>query len=1454
MPVIGIAEILVQPVFTGMQHKISKEVGPAADKAGRSAGSKMGKGMADAFAAETAGLEAEVSRLGKAVSQAETTIAASKGKLATASAAESKALGEVRVAELKLQEIRENSRAKASQVAAAEEKLEVVRARATATAAARESVERNLAKATDDLGVAQSRAAEASTALETHMSRAGDEADRAGARFGRLGALLNSVFAGNPLSRMVTSMRNDTDRAGNDFSKFANSLTSLGSKSGRNIIMVTSGISAGLATIVPAAGAAGAGMIAAAGNALALASSLSSLAGIAALVPAGLMSIGAGAGVLVTAFAGVGEALKTALDASSGAVKGANPRLAAMALDDAARSIVEAEENAAEAQESAARRVKDAKRALTKAVEAAAEAQVAAVKAVEMAERSEAKAARDVIKAQKDLVRAREDASKKVTDIGRDLEEANRKVADTALAYQEAVALYEKATADPTSSNAKLVTLENDVTRALIADRTAKQSLLDLRDEHAKAQADAVDSNEKVLDAEQRLADARQAQVDAAQDRKDAQADVVKTEKEGAEQVADAQQAITDATKAAEKSQLDAARAIEQAHRNLERVQLQQADTAALAGAKSTEAMDNLTPSAQEAVRALLLVKEQLGGIRRIAQENFFKGFAAPLLTLAGSVMPQLATGVGAIASAMGTGARMFMGSLEGALGGGVLEALLMDVAQSTAILNTGIDPVVQSFTTLGVVGMKYMPRLAQFIADVSDRFNSFIQAAAADGSLDRWIEDGIQGLKDLWSIAGSVQGIFEAINRAAESAGIVATLGGMAEALRNVESAMQGPVFQTTMATIFEGAEKGAAGLLAALGPIGDAFVRGAPAMSEFLRLGGEIAGTFLGGVFTALSDPAFGSGLVTFMEGLQVGVEATAPHLPGMAAAFGALLTALAPIAEVIGPALVQVITFFAAGLADVITFLSPLLVLIAGSPTAMGILVGVFALAVVAAGLFTAAMAVQRVIVIGAWALMSAQALIHGARMALAWVIALGPIAWVIAAVVGLAALIILNWEKISAVTTAMWQEHVKPHLDAFFKFINETLPAAFEFGVGLIRKQWEKLQEIAKAPVKFVIQKVINEGLIDGLNGVGKLMGLDPLEHVQLPKGFARGGILPGQSSWRDGDDQLVPMRRGEGVYVSEVMRDPFERARLFAMNRAAVMGRSIASVRAMFGEGLAKGGLVHPVRNSAVSQPFHGGHNGIDFAAPTGTPVEAAGPGRVSSAGWSAHGGGNEIHIDHPNGLQTWYAHLSRFAVKMGDMVRGGQRIGDVGSTGNSTGPHLHYMVMNGGWPNYVNPADYLDGGGEAGSGGWNPIAGIVDGLVAGFRSAFPAAGFSADLAIGAGRKLLDGAVGFVTGRGGKDNTGSTGLPYLHDNGGVLQPGLSTILNRTRKPEAIYNHEQNRALQTLAARGAQQVTGHGFPDAVRLVVDGQEFSAYVDRRAGSVVQSADSQTPYRRVGR
>jgi murein DD-endopeptidase MepM/ murein hydrolase activator NlpD len=108
-----------------------------------------------------------------------------------------------------------------------------------------------------------------------------------------------------------------------------------------------------------------------------------------------------------------------------------------------------------------------------------------------------------------------------------------------------------------------------------------------------------------------------------------------------------------------------------------------------------------------------------------------------------------------------------------------------------------------------------------------------------------------------------------------------------------------------------------------------------------------------------------------------------------------------------------------------------------------------------------------------------------------------------------------------------------------------------------------------------------------------------------------------------------------------------------------------------------------------------TDPFSGEgamHTGVDISAPTGTPVRTTADGIVTLAAWNS-GYGQLVVVDHGGGLETYYAHLSRFTVVEGQEVRRGEQIGAVGSTGRVTAPHLHYEVRIGGAP--VNPHQFL---------------------------------------------------------------------------------------------------------------------------------------------------------------
>jgi len=127
--------------------------------------------------------------------------------------------------------------------------------------------------------------------------------------------------------------------------------------------------------------------------------------------------------------------------------------------------------------------------------------------------------------------------------------------------------------------------------------------------------------------------------------------------------------------------------------------------------------------------------------------------------------------------------------------------------------------------------------------------------------------------------------------------------------------------------------------------------------------------------------------------------------------------------------------------------------------------------------------------------------------------------------------------------------------------------------------------------------------------------------------------------------------------------------------------------------------VAAAGYRYPVSNFVITTYFGGRgayqrvHTGLDMAAPYGTPIYASRAGIVETAGWSSFGYGINVILDHGDSVETLYGHMSRLAVRSGQWVERGQLIGYVGSTGWSTGPHVHFEVRVAGTAR--NPLAYL---------------------------------------------------------------------------------------------------------------------------------------------------------------
>ncbi|MFI1457438.1 M23 family metallopeptidase [Streptomyces roseus] len=208
-----------------------------------------------------------------------------------------------------------------------------------------------------------------------------------------------------------------------------------------------------------------------------------------------------------------------------------------------------------------------------------------------------------------------------------------------------------------------------------------------------------------------------------------------------------------------------------------------------------------------------------------------------------------------------------------------------------------------------------------------------------------------------------------------------------------------------------------------------------------------------------------------------------------------------------------------------------------------------------------------------------------------------------------------------------------------------------------------------------------------------------VGSDPsLIHPGLKLTLAAKGAAPAEKP------ASAPARKSSGSAAAEkapAAKTSGERAGAPEAAAEAPARKSAPAKSA--GAAVSAAGFVAPVGGGGISTAYKtpgamwssGYHTGVDFVASSGTTVRAVGAGTVVSAGW---GGayGNEVVIRHADGKYSQYGHLSRLSVSVGQSVTGGQTIGLSGSTGNSTGPHLHFEIRTG--PSYgsdIDPLAYL---------------------------------------------------------------------------------------------------------------------------------------------------------------
>lgn len=1074
---------------------------------------------------------------------------------------------------------------------------------------------------------------------------------------------------------------------------------------------------------------------------------VAALAGGLAALGVAAMGAGAGLGVMILGFSGIGDAVSAMGDVTKNAEKDAlqassTIRNALQAVADARRSLTRATQDAATADADAARAVvraqqdakqanQDAARAIVDAQRSAAAANEDAARRVRQAQEAAARAVEDALGRQQDAEEALADAQRDAAEAVENLRDARRAAAQdledirdqqrqNALDERQAVidlfnatVAFNAAQQDPGSTN-----LERE--QAAINLGNARERLHEIREEETrlaqerkkgvkgsdevKSAQDAVtQALEAQQDAQEALGEASaavdQARIDGARDVNAALRDQRRIALDGARSIKEAErsaartridgiQAVADALRNQHRTEVDGRQSVADAQRNLRRAQQDYQDALKQTGEIGStslsnlhDAMSKLSPAGRRFARYLYSLRGLFYDIRDAAQEGMLPGVQNAMQMIIGRYGRPFRRFVGEMARVLGHlfelfGRRLTKGGFE------------------------------QFFGMLDRLGPRFLRQAGRGLINWLE---TFANLATATAPFARRLSDGLLALSRA------------ALRWSKSEEGTRAWSKFMGYAFR------VGPL----VIRFFSALWRAFINLAHALAPLGGLILTGLTLLLEWVAsLDPDVLGLFAMAIL-----------------GIVFAFQLAAIAIAGW-------FIIMAPIGSVIG------------GVALVVGLLvAALVILYTKSKTARKIINAVFsAIGHVAKWLFDNILKPYFRYAIWIWGKIGRffkwiwDQILHPVFSAIGRVVkwlwekifdpyltavgkvwgfifktmkwvwlnvmwpifkVIGKIVWELWKLQFKPALWAIKqaWHGLSVGLKWVWTHVLKPLFDGFMNIIGDDLVQAFKDGIEAIRRNWDKIKEIAKIPVRFVIQTVMNDGIIAGFNKLAGWTGMDKISPIKLPKGFARGGVYPGYSPGRD--TGFIGVGGGEAIMRPEWTRvvGPSEVER---MNAAARMG-GIAGVKKYLG-GFARGGVVDwkkrfwPVPGHDVST--YPGHDGIDInrgsgSTDLGDPIRAAAAGKISYVG-TAHGYGNAIFEHGPYGTVV-YGHTSRRHVKAGQFVNAGQLIGNVGNTGNSTAPHLHFGFP-GGTPEmarrFLQGAMVNGGGGIIGALG-NALSGLA---------------------------------------------------------------------------------------------------------------------------------------------
>ncbi|MFE9642115.1 hypothetical protein ACFYOC_24130 [Nocardiopsis alba] len=645
-------------------------------------------------------------------------------------------------------------------------------------------------------------------------------------------------------------------------------------------------------------------------------------------------------------------------------------------------------------------------------------------------------------------------------------------------------------------------------------------------------------------------------------------------------------------------------------------------------------ALEDLTPSAREAALALRGLTPALGQIREAVQEAFFSGLAPQLSTLSTSLLPELESGLEGIGGSANGAALELLSFANSKDTLADTRTILDNIRGGFDALVPSVQPVSQALRDITAVGSEYLPAMGEGVSGVTTRFAEFISHARETGQLNAWIDQGVVALRELGSILGSTGSIFSGLFTGLSSDMPLQTV---ADGFSAVAEAVNGENFQGILSAFSEAFSNNLSAVSESLPSVGEAFSELLPSITGFIEAGGSSFGEWLQSVSDiALQFKPVIDGLVAAFAWFAPVLSSFAPYLTLVTAgiiAFRVAMFALNlvmyanPVGLVVAAIALLVagllwaynnVEWFRTGVQAVWSAIStgamwlwnnallPFFTWIYNFITVT--LAPVWAFLATAIGFYLKAVQVYIAV---AWAVIQViwQALVFYIQNILipyfqflwsvvqvVWkfISTAISVAWGIIQIIFAAIVFVLrntlgpifNW-LYNSVIQPVWNG-IRSAISTVWNFIRDkvfspmrsgitSVADTFEKAKGWIETAWKGIRDAAKVPIKFLVDTVYSGALKPMWDKVAGIVGADKLPSVTLPKGFAGGGVLPGYSTFRQGDSINVPMRPGEGVYVSEAMKNPYERARLLAVNRAAMRGQSLSQFQGGESLGFARGG-------------------------------------------------------------------------------------------------------------------------------------------------------------------------------------------------------------------------------------------------------------------------------------